>query len=656
MDFFEYIIFVLNQFGGGAGGQENELVRFGLAAIFFAILFTLAWSRKQQGDFPREKLLLMGFGLGFVREFFMFIIKSLIISGTIQQAVLEVFFPPFEHTVRLIAVGFIAGAFLRYALDVTFISRRYLQYSTLGSICVYLVLFLPWAQAVLANPEIRFGDFWGDWVFHIWGVIILTVPLYIFLRKGGWLANTVMLAIAGFFIDDFLMLFNLGTAGAYKGIFSPIRHNAHMWGIPVLGYVYLKEMNNERQAAQNALKAEHNLLVRAEQELQKAQSYLTNMIDSMPSALIGVDAKGIVTQWNIEAQRLSGLLPDEAIGQSLAKIIPRLSAELDQVHLAMQSRKVQVHPRQSYLHNGQLHYEDVTVYPLTSNGIDGAVIRVDDVTDQVRMQEMMIQSEKMLSVGGLAAGMAHEINNPLAGLMQTADNMSNRLTNMKLPANLRAAEEAGTTIEAIQTFMKSRGILRMITTINKSGQRVAKIVDNMLSFARKGEKSITTLDITELLDNALELAATDYDLKKQYDFKTIKIVKEYSDKLPYVPCEGGQIQQVFLNILRNGAQALQESGTKNPTFILRISKDNKKNMIVIEFEDNGPGMDEAIRKRVFEPFFTTKSVGEGTGLGMSVSYFIITEIHGGTLDVVSEPGQTTNFILCLPLDRIENNQ
>lgn len=123
-----------------------------------------------------------------------------------------------------------------------------------------------------------------------------------------------------------------------------------------------------------------------------------------------------------------------------------------------------------------------------------------------------------------------------------------------------------------------------------------------------------------------------------------------------VPCKGAKIQQVLLNILRNGAQAMQEAMEKNneykPKFILRLFRETEANMLCIEIEDNGPGMDEKIRKRIFEPFFTTKPVGDGTGLGLSVSYFIITEDHGGEMTVESTPGFGAKFIIRLPLEKI----
>ena len=173
----------------------------------------------------------------------------------------------------------------------------------------------------------------------------------------------------------------------------------------------------------------------------------------------------------------------------------------------------------------------------------------------------------------------------------------------------------------------------------------------MLSFARKSDANISNHHSDQLMDKNLELASTDYDLKKQYDFKSIEIIKRYDNNLPMLPCEGENIQQVLLNILSNGAQIMQMAKTESPKFILRIYREEKLKMVRIEIEDNGPGMDEETRLKLFDPFFTTKPIGVGTGLGLSVSYFIITENHQGTMDVISKPGRGATFIIRLPLER-----
>jgi len=392
-------------------------------------------------------------------------------------------------------------------------------------------------------------------------------------------------------------------------------------------------------------------VVFGQRETRKLRNYLQNIIDSMPSMLIGVDPECKVTLWNIEAEEITGISADNAVGKDIVLVIPGLKSEKYRIVESIRGRKPFTESKRPFKTDSGIIYHNVTFFPLIANGINGAVLRITDVTEQVRMEEMMVQSEKMLSVGGLAAGMAHEINNPLAGIIQTANVMRSRLdTGTAIPANIKVAEEVGTTMDAIGSFMDKRGIPRMIENILESGSRLAEIVNNMLSFARKDGDFKSTHLLSELMDKTLELAATDYDLKKQYDFKLIKVLKEYEEYVPPVPCDKGKIQQVILNILRNGAEAMQEAEIKNPLFIVRIKFDSACGCSCIEIENNGPGMDDDIRNRIFEPFFTTKPVGMGTGLGMSVSYFIIQNDHGGALSVESDPEGGVKFIIRLPVE------
>jgi PAS domain S-box-containing protein len=386
---------------------------------------------------------------------------------------------------------------------------------------------------------------------------------------------------------------------------------------------------------------------RAEEELKHLRNYLTNIIDSMPSVLVGVDAEGGVTQWNKQAERATGLAAGEAVAQPLGSVFPRLAQEMDRIHKAIRDREVIRKPKIPYYEEGAIRYEDLTIFPLVANGVEGAVIRVDDVTERVRLEEMMIQSEKMLSVGGLAAGMAHEINNPLAGILQNAAVLESRLLE-ELPANVRAAEAAGFTMTALRRYLEARGLIGMLENICISGDRAAAIVKNMLSFARKSDRAVSSHDLGSLLDQTVELVQTDYDMKKHYDFKQIRIAREYDRSAPPVPCEASKLQQVFMNILKNGAEAMVDGGDARPqpSFILRVKEAGP--WVRVEIEDNGPGMDETVRRRVFEPFFTTKPVGEGTGLGLSVSYFIISENHGGEMRVYSEKDSGTRFVIHLP--------
>ena len=380
----------------------------------------------------------------------------------------------------------------------------------------------------------------------------------------------------------------------------------------------------------------------AEKKLKDAEGYIRNIIDSMPSILVSVDVDGRVTQWNQQAVLKTGMTPEKVQGHPFAEVFPQAPVSMEQVSTAIGSNlpvKIAKVPR---VQGDLIEYSDVTVYPLTTNNVvQGAVIRIDDATERVRIEETLIQSEKMVSVGGLAAGMAHEINNPLAGILQNGQVIRNRIS-PDLPSNRKLAEELGIDMDLVHAYFERRGLLRMMDSIMDSGMRAARIVENMLSFSRRNSLSLAEVDIPALLDRTLELAANDYDLKKKYDFRKIRIVREYDPELPRVLCEESKIQQVFFNLIRNGAQAMA-SQDRPPCFILRAMVGDGE--VRIEIEDNGPGMTEELRKRVFEPFFTTKRVGEGTGLGLSVSYFLVVENHGGRIEVESTPGKGSVFII-----------
>ena len=392
---------------------------------------------------------------------------------------------------------------------------------------------------------------------------------------------------------------------------------------------------------------------RQREELRKLRNYLSNIIDSMPSILVGVDADGHVTQWNMTAEKITGISAVDAQGKSLVSVFPRMASEMDKIKESIRTRQSCSEERKTRQSKNGTCYEDVTIFPLIANGVEGAVIQIDDVTERCNLEQMMIQTEKMMSVGGLAAGMAHEINNPLAAIAGNSQNILNRIYK-DLEKNRKTARDCDVDLEKMREYLSRRDIPRMLNGISESCNRAATIVSNMLRFSRKSERKSGQCNLAELMNNTIDLAANDYDLKREYDFRKIEIIKEYSPELSTVVCEENEIQQVFLNLLKNGAQAMmdKEYVEGSPCFILRLKKDGR--MAVIEVEDNGPGMPEDVRKRVFEPFYSTKSVGRGTGLGLSVSYFIITDQHGGFMEVNSIPGNWTRFRIKIPISGQES--
>lgn len=308
---------------------------------------------------------------------------------------------------------------------------------------------------------------------------------------------------------------------------------------------------------------------------------------------------------------------------------------------ALQSEEVDVRCK-----DGTFRHVDFRLMPME----DMAVVMINDMTDKKIHQEMMIQTEKMTSLGGLAAGMAHEINNPLGIILQGIQAALNRLS-PAIEKNRKEAERLGTSLDSVLAYLAEREIMDYLHGIQDAGQRAAKIVSNMLQFSRRSESVIAPVDINQLIDKTVEIASNDYDLKKKYDFKKVRIVRNYDAELGLVPCSETGIEQVVLNLLKNSSQAMaavKEKGFQ-PTITIETRKEGHHAVIAIS--DNGPGIDPKIQRHIFEPFYTTKGVGMGTGLGLSVSYYIITKTHNGTIDVSSSPGKGAVFTINLPLGR-----
>jgi len=396
----------------------------------------------------------------------------------------------------------------------------------------------------------------------------------------------------------------------------------------------------------------NRFLQQKNQEILNTRHHLQNIIDSMPSVMIGIDSRGSVTHWNLVAERTTGISREKAEGMPVETMFPEISQHMEHVRRAMAERTPQVSEKVPHARDGEVMYSDYTIYPLVADGVEGAVIRVDDVTSRVRIEDIMIQTEKMLSVGGLAAGMAHEINNPLGGILMGVNNIMRRVS-PDLQKNRDVALECGIELERLNEYMERREIPKMIEGIRELAVRATGIVGDMLSFSRASSSRHEPVSLADIIEKTVSLAAHDYDLKNNYDFRKIEIIREFDPDLPPVPCVAVEIEQVLFNLLKNAAQAIaakKEEGEK-PRIILRLRRE--WSMARIEIEDNGSGMDQPTAKRIFEPFFTTKPVGQGTGLGLSVSYFIITRNHHGMMNVETVKDKGTKFIISIPLIRKE---
>ncbi len=413
-------------------------------------------------------------------------------------------------------------------------------------------------------------------------------------------------------------------------------------------YDQAQGLAEETRHTNRKLELEVQVRSKIEKKLTGFQNYLNSIIDSMPSALIALDEQLYVTQWNQEASALSGTRLDEALNQPIYLAFQPLKPYLPQIRATVEQHTVERIERVTWVKDDEPKHYALTFYPLMGGAGRGVVIRIDDITQRLSLEEMMVQSEKMLSVGGLAAGMAHEINNPLGAILHNVQNIRRRLS-PDLPKNVEHAEQAGIELDTVNRYLQSREVPQLLDGIQQAGARAAKIVTHMLSFSRRSNRQMAPCDLPALIDQAVEIAGNDFDLAIGFVFKGQAIIRQFDPQLGPVPGTANELEQVLLNLLKNAAQAihLREDDSEPGRIILRTRLNPP--WAEIQVEDNGIGMSENVRKRTFEPFFTTKEIGQGTGLGLSVSYFIITNNHKGQMEVHSTLGQGTCFTLRLPL-------
>jgi len=261
-----------------------------------------------------------------------------------------------------------------------------------------------------------------------------------------------------------------------------------------------------------------------------------------------------------------------------------------------------------------------------------------------RTQNQLIQSEKMVSIGQLVAGIAHEINNPVNFISAGVDSLSTNLEEIKqvldiyhkitsdnVAEKLNEIEELKAKVEYKEAI---REINKLIESIKNGTKRTTDIVRGLRTFSRLDEDILKMADLHEGLDSTLILLHNKYKNR-------IEVIKNYGN-LPQVECYPGQLNQVFMNLLSNAVDAIDDKGT------ITINTSLSYGLIKISILDTGQGIPENIREKIFDPFFTTKGVSKGTGLGLSISQSII-EKHRGTISVKSEPGKGTEFIIMIPV-------
>lgn len=433
MKLMEYLFLLLRQFVGGPGPLENNLVRFGLAAIFWAVLFIIALSRRRSGGSPREVPLAWGFGFGFLREFFMVIHVSLRIANpAINETQPFIVMEPLEHALALIAVSVVAGAFIRYVLEEERLARHYMLIAIAVSLLCYATVSPSWIREVRLDPEVRFHQTWGAWAFHGSALVLIAGAILILLRRRSWLSSIVIIALLMFFQAEGLLLLNYATGRTYARIICPIGNLLHIVAIPLLGFIYLREQTLEKREAELKLEAyrghleelvaartgelteTNRKLLQEIVERQRAETALSRLsrhheliLNSAGEGIFGVDVDGYHTFVNRAAADMLGYEPAELIG-SLSHAIwhhsypdgrpyPEVDCPLYDGYKTGQIRQGddQVFWRRDGT-NFPVRYVSTPIYE--ADELRGAVVVFQDISEAKRAQAEIVQRSSELAL------------------------------------------------------------------------------------------------------------------------------------------------------------------------------------------------------------------------------------------------------------------
>lgn len=368
------------------------------------------------------------------------------------------------------------------------------------------------------------------------------------------------------------------------------------------------------------------------QELEKSQSYISNVIDSMPSMLIAVDTGRNIVHWNQEAEKRIGKTADQVIGKPIENAIPRLASELESIDSAMGSNGEPLEIQKEFIFDGKLFYEDIIIYPLQGESINGVVIRIDDTTKERGLQEQLNQSRKMEAIGQLAGGIAHDFNNMLAGIIGSTE-------------MLMAIDDSRDDDEQ-----------QLVNIIHLAASKASNLTSKLLAFSRKGNHVASAVDVHSSIDETVEI------LKRTLD-KRVTITVNKSARFPVVLGDNSALQNSLLNLAINASHAISKEGeikieTRNVELDESYCNSCSFNItpgefIEVQVRDDGCGIAAENLQKIFEPFFTTKKQGKGTGLGLAAVFGTIQD-HYGAIQVYSERGVGTLFSLYIPVNQVES--
>ncbi|HOY22819.1 MAG TPA: ATP-binding protein [Cellvibrio sp.] len=367
-------------------------------------------------------------------------------------------------------------------------------------------------------------------------------------------------------------------------------------------------------------------LIETTDALKSREEYITNIVESMPLMLIGLNQQLEVIQWNRVAETSTGRPIASVLGKNLWEAYPAITLTHDQVADVFHSKKtvtIKHSQRDQY-------YFDITIYPLTDKGETGVVILVDDITKQMKAESKVAERDKISSMGELASAMAYDINLPLQSILTSLLNAQEKVAENDL-GNIKTE------------------LLATLKNACFSGQQASSIIQNLLDLANSHHDEKTPVDIGLLMDQSVKLADNLFADLSGLKFSAINTTRHYHEGLPKIPCYQSELQQVFIRVLRNAFHSLNGSAQVAPAINIEISE--FYDSLWIKVQHNGRPLTPLEQEDIFQPFFSISEREPACPVEhrLSYSYFIITDHHDGQMSVTSDEKFGTCFNIQLPL-------
>ncbi|MCK9503981.1 MAG: PAS domain S-box protein [Porticoccaceae bacterium] len=368
-------------------------------------------------------------------------------------------------------------------------------------------------------------------------------------------------------------------------------------------------------------------------KLRQSEAYIKNILESMPLMLIGINQDGTISQWNRKAEQTTGISTDSALHKNLWDTYPAITVSRQQVDQAIRLNKpVTIKHSQ----RGRYHF-DIIIYPLHEQGETSVVILVEDVTQRILTENMLIQRDKMSSMGELASTMAQDINAPLQAILADVRDIQNFLASNPM-------DDEGAAIADNLAKLKN-----LLDDASKKGENASAIIDNLLDFSRTQDGEKRTADVAELMEKAIRLARDTISLPGKLNFRDIDIHRDYESPLPAIPCYPAELQQVFLSLFRHSCHALGKMHLPSHKPQINIQIMECYDALWIKIQHNGVGLTLDEQKYIFEPFFNNPADLDDPSKRLSFSYFIITEHHRGQMAVTSDVDVGSTFHMQIQL-------